>query len=135
VHKNLKFRAFKTAFENAWFSTDPLDRVTQFSAQMREAEAARIAQLDAFELRPQAFARVQFRRIGWEALDMESLAGPIRQELCDHVAAMNRCSIPDDHQAARDLPQQMLQKGHHISRVDRPFLAVKNTACPPGRWR
>jgi hypothetical protein len=56
VHKDLKFRAFKTAFEHARFSTDLLDRIAQFLAQMREAAAAPMAPLDAFERRPPAFA-------------------------------------------------------------------------------
>ena len=55
----LKFRAFKTAFDHAWFAPDPLDRVAQFVAQMREAEAAHMAQLDAFELRPQPLTGIQ----------------------------------------------------------------------------
>jgi hypothetical protein len=38
---------------------------------------------------------------------------------------MHRSPIPDDHEVARDFPQQMLQNGHDIGRVDRPFLAVK----------
>src|SRR5918992_1737319 len=125
MHKDLKFRAFKTAFDHARFSTDPLHRVPQFLAQMREAEAADIAQLDTFELRPQPLTGIQVRRIGREALGMEPLLGPIREELCNHVAAMNRRPIPDDHQVARDLPQQMLQKGQDIGRVDRRVLAVK----------
>src|ERR671915_409619 len=105
MHKDLKFRACKTAFDDARFSTDPLDRVAQLLAQMREAEAAHIAQLDAFELRPQPLARIQVRHISREALGMEPLPGPIREELCDHAAAMDRRAIPDDHQLARDLPQ------------------------------
>ena len=131
MHKDLKFRALKTAFDNARFAPDPLDRVAQFLAQMREAEAAHIAQLDAFELRPQPLTGIQVRRIGREALDMEPLPGSIREELCDHAAARNRCPIPDDHQMARDFPQQMLQEGHDIGRVDRPFLAV-NIQLPRG---
>ena len=96
----LKFRAFKTAFDNAWFAPDPRDRVAQFVAQMREAEAAHMAQLDTFELRPQPLTGIQVRRIGREALDMEPLPGPMREERCDHAAAMHRCPIPDDDQAA-----------------------------------
>ena len=104
MHKDLKFRALKTAFDNAWFSTYSLDRIAQFLAQMREAETAHIAQFDAIELRPQPLTRIQFRRVGGEALHMEPLPGSIRKELCDHAAAMHRCPIPDDHQVAGDFP-------------------------------
>jgi hypothetical protein len=48
VHKDLKFRAFKTAFDGVRFATDLLDRVAQFLAQMREAEAAPMVQPDDF---------------------------------------------------------------------------------------
>lgn len=95
----LQFRAFKTAFDHAWCAPDPLDRIAQFWAQMREAEAAHMAQLDAFELRPQALTRMQVRGIGGETLDIEPLPGPIREERWDHAAALNRCPIPDDDQA------------------------------------
>jgi hypothetical protein len=63
VHKDLKFRAFNIAFDNARFSTHPLDRVEQFLAQRREAEAADLAQLDTFELRPQPLTRIQVRGV------------------------------------------------------------------------
>jgi hypothetical protein len=51
-------------------------------------------------------------------------AAPSREECFDDVTAMHRCPIPDDHQTAWHLPQQMLQKGHDICRVERPFLAA-----------
>jgi hypothetical protein len=131
VHKDLKFRAFKAAFDKARLSTDPLDRIVPCLAQMRKAEAAHMTPLDAFELRPQPFTGMQFRRVGREALNMEPLPRPIRADLCDHAAAMHRCSSPDEHQVARDFPQQMLQKGHDIGRVERPCLTVN---IPPPRW-
>jgi hypothetical protein len=55
---------------------------------------------------------------------MEALPGPMPEARWDHGAAMPRGPIPADHQAARHRPQQMLQQGHDIGRVDRPCLAV-----------
>ena len=69
-----------------------------------------------------------------ERISSFSCSANIGEELCDHTAAMNRCPIPDDHQMARDFPQQRLQQGHDSGRVDRPFLAVKipRTRCGDG---
>jgi hypothetical protein len=132
VHKDLKFRAFKTAFENARFSTDLLHRVAPFFPQRREVKAAHMAQLDTCEMCPQPLTRIQFWSIGREALEVNPLRGPMREALLDDVTAMHRCPIPHDPQAARHLPPQMLQKGHDICRVDRPALAVNRQLAVGG---
>jgi hypothetical protein len=80
LHKDLKFRAVKIACANAHFSTHPLHRVAHFLPQMREVEAAHIAQFDAFKLRPQPPTRIQLRSIGRQALGMDPLPAPMREE-------------------------------------------------------
>ena len=111
--------------KHAWFSPNPFDRVTQLMPQMREIEAAHIAQLDAFELCPQALARVQFGGIRREALQVNSSRGAMRQELLDDVTAVNGGAIPDDDQAAGNLAQEVLQKGDDITRVHRVILHME----------
>ncbi len=41
-------------------------------------------------------------------LYVEASGRPVGQELLDDITAVNRGPIPDEHQAARDLPQQVL---------------------------
>jgi hypothetical protein len=67
-HKDLKFCASKEAFDEAWFSTHPFHRIAQLMPQMWQIDAAHIAQLDPFQLLPQALSRVQLRGIGRQAL-------------------------------------------------------------------
>jgi hypothetical protein len=104
--------------EHAWFSADPLDGIAQFTPEMGEIEAAQIPQLDPFELLPETFARVQLRSIGWQAFQMQSLCCTVGQELFDHMAAMNRGTIPNDDQTAGNLAEEGLQKGDHICRIE-----------------
>ncbi len=90
---------------------------------MRQIEATHMAQLDPFELLPEPFARVQLRRIGWQALQMQSLCCTVGQELFDYMAAMNRGIIPNDDYTAGHFPQQMIEKGDHICRIEGAVLA------------
>ena len=54
---------------------------------------------------------------------MQSLCGTVGQERFDHMAAMNRGTIPNDDHTARDLAQQVLQEGDHIGRIEGAVLA------------
>jgi hypothetical protein len=101
---------------------------------MTDGKAADIPEFNPLQMRPQAFARIQFRGIGRQALQVETLRRPSREEFFDDVTARNRRPIPDEHQAAWYLPQQMLQKDHDIGRVERPFLAAK-IQLALGRYR
>ena len=104
----------KKASENARFPANPLYRVAEFPASMGKIDAAHIPQLNSFELLPEALTRIQVRGIRREPFDVEALRRAIGQELFDHVTAMNRGPIPDQHHAAGHLAQQMLQKGDHV---------------------
>ena len=58
----------KKALDDPWFSTDALDAIAEFTAQVRDMVAAHVAQLDAFQLGPEALARIQFRGLQRMAL-------------------------------------------------------------------
>jgi hypothetical protein len=60
-----------------------------------------------------------------EAIQVDTLGCPIRQESFDDMAAMNRGAIPDDDQAASHLAQQVGEERDHIHRVDGVVLAVE----------
>ena len=85
--------------------------------QVREIEAADIAQLDAFEWLPEPLARIEFGGVRWQALQVHPLGRAIRQDCLADLTAMNGGAIPDDDHAAGDLAEEMLQKGDDISRV------------------
>ena len=57
---------------------------------MREIDAAQVAQLDPFELLPEALPRVELRGIGWQAFQVEPLRRAIGQKLANDVTAVDR---------------------------------------------
>jgi hypothetical protein len=63
-HKDLEFCASKEAFDQAWCSTQPFDRVVPFMPQMREIEAAEATPFDVLQLRPESLTRVELRGLG-----------------------------------------------------------------------
>jgi hypothetical protein len=97
----------------------------EFMAQMTDIKATPMPELDPFQMRPQALARIQSRGIGGQALHVEALRCPVREEVFADLTAVNRGAIPDDPYAAWSLSQPMLQKGDDIERVERPFLAAQ----------
>ena len=111
--------------KHAWFLPDPLDGVAQLMPPVRDIEAAQVTQFDPLELCPQALARIEFRGIGWEALQVEAFRRAMGQEFLDDLTAMDGGAIPNNHEATRDLTQQMLQKGHHVGRVHRVVLRME----------
>jgi hypothetical protein len=110
--------------KHAWFAPNPFDRVTQLMPQMREIEAADVAQLDPFELFPQALAWIEFGGVRRQARQVHPLGRAIGQERLDDLAAMDGGAIPNNEQAAGNLTEEVLQKGHDISRVHRMILRM-----------
>ena len=92
---------------------------------MRDIEAADMAQLDPFELWPEAFTRVQLRGIGGQPLQVQPLCRAMHQELLEAMTAMHRGAIPDEDHAAWHFTQQVFQEGDHIRRVDGMVLTVE----------
>jgi hypothetical protein len=113
------------AFDDPRFAPHPLHRAAQFVPEMRHIEAAQITELDAFELLPEALARIQVRCIRRQALQVKALRRTIGQERLDDTTPVNGGSVPDDDHAAWDFTQQMLQKRDHVGRVERVVLATE----------
>jgi hypothetical protein len=109
---------------DARFSSDATHRVAQFMPEMWEIATAHVTPFDPCARLPEAFARVERRGIGWEALQVHPLGRPIGEELLDEMTAMNGGAIPHDHPAAGHLTQQVLQAGDHIRRGDGAVLTV-----------
>jgi hypothetical protein len=94
-------------------------------AQMTDRKAAHIPEFDAFQVCPEALAGIQFWGVGGEALHLEPWRRAIGQELLDEMAVVDRRAIPNDHQRARHLAEQMLQERDDIGGIDGLVLAVE----------
>jgi hypothetical protein len=125
VHKALKFRTTKEAVDETRFAPHPFHGVAQFMPQTWEIEAAQMAQLNPFELLPEALIRVQLRRIGRQAFQVAAVRRALGQELLDGVAVVDRRAIPDEEHPTRHLPQQVLEKRDHVIRVEGVVLAME----------
>src|ERR671917_2601458 len=92
---------------------------------MRQVNTTDVAQLDPFELLPEALPRVELWGIGWQAFQVDPLRRAIGQKLANDVTAVDRGPIPDQDQAAGYLAQQVLQEGHHVRRAHRVILTLE----------
>jgi hypothetical protein len=86
---------------------------TQFQAQFGQIGAAAVLELDALQVVPDALIRVQLGRIARQALQMQALGRPRRQEVLDRLPFVDGGPIPDDEHLAADLAQQHPQKADH----------------------
>jgi len=91
---------------------------------MREIETTPMAQLDPFEMCPEALDRVHLRGRGRKPLYLEPFSRAMREELLDEVTAVNWRPIPEEQQPAGHLAQQVLQKGDHLHGIDGLVLAM-----------
>jgi hypothetical protein len=92
---------------------------------MTDRKAAHMPEFDAFQVCPEALAGIQFWGVGGEALHLEPWRRAIGQGLLDEMAAVDRRAIPNDHQRARHLAEQMLQEREDIGGIDGLVLAVE----------
>jgi hypothetical protein len=103
-------------------------------ADHRQIQAAHVAQLDSLQLGPEALARIQFRGIRRQALQMDALRRAVREELGDGATAVNRCPIPYDDHLPGDFTPQVLKKGDDVVRIKGTVLVVE-VQPPLGRNR
>ena len=66
---------------------------------------------------PDAFGRIEFWRTGWKLINMNTRM--TFQEVLHLAATMDRMLVPDQHDRACDLTQQVLEKGDHFVPTDR----------------
>jgi putative transposase len=111
--------------DKTWFSSDAFHSIAEFAAQVRDIAATYVAQLYAFQLRPEPFVGVQLGGIGREAFQVNPLCGTIRQELLDDVTVVNGGAIPNDYHTAGHLAQQVFETGDDASRIEGTVLAAE----------
>ena len=126
------------AQEDVTLVTQPLFGAPQGEVELREVLAADVAQLAAFQIRPDPFDGVEIRRITWKLLQMDTLGGSPSQEVLDRLATVNGSSIPNDKEFAAHLAQEQTQETDHLGAVIGPRLGLQEEApvaaeCADGR--
>ncbi len=96
----------------------PFLGTAQLRLDLLHLKTTNILQFNTLEQVPDAFLRIEFWRISWQALEMDAFGSPFCQKDFDGLTAMNARSVPDHQQFAGDLAQEELQEVDHI----RPFV-------------
>jgi len=73
-----------------------------------------VLELNPLEIIPDAFIRVQLRRIAGKSLKQDALCSTVCQKVFDPSAPMNGRTVPYDQYLPRDVTQQMLEKANHV---------------------
>jgi hypothetical protein len=125
VHKDLQFRPAKEALDQARFAPHPFHGVAPCTPELREMEAADMAEFDPLELWPEPLVGMQRRGIGRQALQVEAVRCASREELLDGLAAVDRRALPDHDHPARDLAQQRRENRDDVCSIESAVLAVE----------
>jgi hypothetical protein len=86
----------------------------QLVAELGQRVTADVAQFTPLEILPEPLVRVQLGRVGGQGLQMQALGRALREEVLDHLRAVDRGAVPDDEQLARNMAQQVLKETHHV---------------------
>ena len=114
-----------------------LDRpagVARAGEQVLEIERSPIRQRSAFEIAPEPFDGIQFRRVGGKADGVD--VGRTGQEGLDLPGAMSSEPIPQEHDRAPELAMQVAQEAPHLRRRDAAVRMETNIQRDPvpGWW-
>ena len=90
--------------------------------QVIQIMAAEVFHLNLFQIIPDAFIRVQIRRIARQAFQMDALRRALPQKILNRLTVMGWQTIPDDEQLTMHVPQQMLQKADNGGAIESLFL-------------
>src|SRR6266700_42199 len=102
----------------------PFFGTTHLPLDVWHVKTTNIFEFDAFEQIPHPFLWIQLRRIGRQALQMDAFSSAMSQEIFDHLTTMNRSTIPDNQQFARDLAGEQLQEANDIWTFIRMVLGL-----------
>ena len=100
----------EAAAENVLLVAEPGDGEAEPGLQLGEAVADDIAQFDMLEVPPDAFIRIQLRRLPWQPFERHPLAQVGRQEVLHRLRAVNRRPVPDHQQRPVEVAQQMAEE-------------------------
>jgi hypothetical protein len=92
----------------------PSCRLAKFLLEVRKIRTTDIAQFDVFEIVPNPFDGIQFRRIGRQALQMDIRRAAFGQKGFD-FAIVYWGTIPNDKQFTPNVLLQMLEEADYIT--------------------
>lgn len=104
--------------------SQPFFGPTQLHLNLLHLKTTNILEFDSFEQIPDPLLRIQLGSIGRQTLQMDTLGSTAAQEIFDGLTAMNRSTIPDHQQFARDLTGEQLQKANNIWTFIRMVLGL-----------
>ena len=107
----------------------PTQCSTGFEAQFPSLGCDQIGDLVVFEMSPHILDRVEFGRIGRQALNDEP--PPCRSNMVlNQETAMNRCAIPQNKNFPAHMPLEMAQKLDHLEAFDATGVNLEVEAPP-----
>ena len=80
-----------------------------FQAQFPSLGRDQVGYLMGFEMAPHVFGGIEFRRVGWQPLDLDTTPGG-GDIIPDQDAAVNRGAVPENEYLAADMPLEVSQK-------------------------
>lgn len=118
--------------EDGFSPAHPAQGGRGFHAQFPRLGHDEIGDFMGFEMTPHIFDRIEFGRIGWQALNLDSSLGR-SDEVLDEQAAVNRRAIPDDEQLSGKVPPEVLEKCDDLRAFDAARMNLE--VEPPQRQR
>ena len=104
----------ETTADDIGLLLEPLNSLFQFGVQVLKVKTNQIAQLNAFQIAPDALIGIQFWSIAGQLFQPDTLRRPGAEKVLDCTAAVRGNAIPDHQELARNVIQQVLQKTHYI---------------------
>lgn len=111
--------AFKATPDQMRVASHSPDGQAKLLRQVLQVPAADIFQFHVLEQLPYSFLRVEFGRARGQFLYLDRACGDLRQKFLNRLAAVDLDPVPDDQQAAAQLPLQMLEELHAVAFVER----------------
>ena len=121
-------RLVEAAADDGALVAEPSGGQPQDVAQVTQRGATPIPQLDPFQVVPDALIGIQIWRIARQDLELEARGPAGRQEVLHGLAVVDRGTIPDHQELARDMTQQMLQELHDLRTANRTLVDPQEQA-------
>src|SRR5690242_20184990 len=97
---------------------------TQLLLDVWRVKTTKVLELDALEQIPDAFLRIELRRIGRQLFEMNATGPSFAQRVFDHLTTVDGSPIPNHQQLPGNLAGQQLQKANHIGSFVRMILRL-----------
>jgi len=131
-----QFGLFPEGFHQRWPATHPPQRLACGSAELGKILRAEIGKFVLFAISPDIFDRIQFRRIGWQTLQMD-VTVLLRNIIPDQAAAVRGQTVPDDRKPPANVLLEVLEKLDHLRGLDaageEPKVEIPNGDACDGR--